>query len=135
MATIITQGTVGDDHHHHHHHGVSTRAPISASSSLSSLVAAHEVLGLLGYVLDMWSRHKDSLRVLACGGDMREEEVGVVERLGSELRELWEEVVVVAEGSSSSVSEASSVADKEEDENDAVAGLSEVSGNRIGCWF
>ena len=74
---------------------------------MSSLIAAHEVLGLLGYVLDMWSRHKDSLRVLACGGDMREEEVGVVERLGSELRELWEEMIGVEEELASSSSSSS----------------------------
>ena len=114
---------------HHDHHSVNNRIPMSLS--LSSLAAAHEVLALLGYTLDMWSRHKDSLRVLAYGGDMSEEEVGVVERLGSELRELWEEMMVVEpaeqqqEGASSS--EPSPSGDDGEEDDGAAAPLSEVS--------
>ena len=124
MTTII----MGDQRH-----GINskTTSSIPQSSSLPSLTAAHEVLALLGYTLDMWSRHKDSLRVLAYGGDMSEEEVGVVERLGSELRELWEEMMVVEpaeqqqEGASSS--EPSPSGDDGEEDDGAAAPLSEVS--------
>ena len=37
-----------------------------------------EVVRLLGYVLDMWSRHRESLQAMACGGEMKEEEARVV---------------------------------------------------------
>ena len=96
------------DHRHQGGSSSSTSPPSSPPPppvlSLSSLPAAREVLRLLGYVLDMWSRHKDSLQVLACGGDMKEEEVDVMERLCSELRALLEEVVVEQSSSSSSSS-------------------------------
>ena len=93
---------------HQHQAGSSSSTALSSSAALppippsSSLPVAHEVLRLLGYVLDMWSRHKDSLQVLACGGDMKEEEVDVMMRLNCELRALLEDLAPESSSSSSS---------------------------------
>ena len=74
----------------------------SSPSSMPQSSAAMELLRLLGFVLDSWSRHRDSLQSLAAGGEVRGEEARVVERLGCELRELCDMMVVVDESSSSS---------------------------------
>ena len=62
----------------------------------TSTGAAVEVIKLLGYVLDMWSRHKESLRamVVSCEGKLvgaDDETKQVAERLETELRE-WREL-------------------------------------------
>ena len=55
--------------------------------------AALEVLRLLGYVLDMWSRHKHRLQAMVSEGRMvGAHEASIVERLRGELNalhELW----------------------------------------------
>ena len=64
---------------------------------------------------------------------MREEEVGVVERLGSELRELLEEMIGVEEElASSSSSSSSSSQGEDEDGNKGVSAAPEVS--RLFVW-
>ena len=58
------------------------------------------MLKLSGFVLDMWSRHRDRLQAMACGGEIGMDEIQVVNHLGYEVEELLE--MVVMEDSSTS---------------------------------
>ena len=135
--TTTSSNAVMDKPQHNHNNGITSSTGTDMLSSSSSPLA-HEVLGLLGYVLGMWSRHKESLQMLACGGDMKEEEVAVMVHLSSELRDMCETVVMNVQqpqeekGASSSSSSESSSMDYEEEDDDEKNMLtisSEVSGD------
>ena len=84
--------------------GSSSAAHQQANTNPSSPSAAHEVLRLLAYALDMVSRHKEGLKVLLSCGDGGEE-VEVVNRLGCELKGMWHEAMVGRDATSSSAEE------------------------------
>jgi len=69
------------------------------SSSSSSSAVAMEVLRLLGFMLDLWSRHRESLHQMMASSSLSEEKgfvpqdeamMSVVERMEVELRDLQE---------------------------------------------
>ena len=61
----------------------------STTTATASAAAAMEVFQLVVCVSAMWSRHSDSLRAMACEGEIGGEEARqVVDYLGHELRDL-----------------------------------------------
>ena len=63
--------------------------PPSTTTATSAAAAAMEVFQLVVCVSAMWSRHRDSLRAMACEGEIRGEEAQrVVDYMGHELRDL-----------------------------------------------
>ena len=109
-----SSGGGGGGGHHHHHHLLHHHDTMIETSTIP---AAIEVLKLLGHVMGMWSRHRDVLQSLAYGGDIKEEEARVVDRMGAELRDLSE-----ALRSSSS---------EREDDDDDEGSLSVVSEHMV----
>jgi len=65
----------------------------NANSTSPSLPAAHEVLRLLTYALDMLTRHQDGMTKLMASCER--EEIAVVNHLGNELIGLWEQAKMV----------------------------------------
>ena len=63
--------------------------PSTTTTTTSAATAAMEVSQLVVCVSAMWSRHRDSLRAMACEGEIGGEEAQrVVEYMGHELRDL-----------------------------------------------
>ena len=89
----------------------------SITTTTTTTDAAMEVLRLVGYVLDMWSRHRDSLRAMACGGEIGVEEARVVKHLGHELRGLWE--MMIWEDDDEELQQSWSSSDDDSDGNDS----------------
>ena len=86
-------------------------------TTITTTGAAMEVLRLVVYVSDMWSRHRDSLRAMACGGEIGVEEARVVKHLGHELRGLWE--MMIWEDDDEELQQSWSSSDDDSDGNDS----------------
>lgn len=71
-------------------HHASTQPHGRPTTPNGSLSAAIEVLRLLGFVRDMWNRHRATLYDLARDARLSEYEAEVVNNMGSELMEVWE---------------------------------------------